>query len=205
MVNCAENKKTVPFLSSRFSERVGTLVDIIGALSLLDLPEKNSQHGFRSLEGLKVELKATDNLILFQKEIKEAQKQMNSNIQVVQRYTTIQKKEYLLDEFMANTPYYTEIIFTNISSTELDLEILAQIPEGSIPLKANTYQELHLQSVEIYSSGRVRYPFYFPKPGKYKHAPTNVAINGVVVAMSTEKLLNVVTQRTKFHEEISRM
>jgi len=203
VVNNATNKKSVPFLSSKFADRLSTLTDVIGILSLLDLPEERVEHGFKSLEGRKAELKAAGNLILYQKETKEAKKALNKNIQVSMKYldSVNNNEEVLTDEFLVNNPYSAQVIFTNISPSSLDVEVLTQIPEGALPLGKALYQKSHFSNVSSYSSGKVIYQFYFPTPGKYKHFPANIAVGDTVIATSIPGLLNVVSTRTKFSEE----
>eukprot|EP01022_Parablepharisma_sp_SALTPOND_P009836 TRINITY_DN1405_c2_g1_i1.p1 TRINITY_DN1405_c2_g1~~TRINITY_DN1405_c2_g1_i1.p1 ORF type:complete len:2260 (-),score=324.93 TRINITY_DN1405_c2_g1_i1:695-7474(-) len=201
VVECATKKSRTPFLSSKFAERVNTFTDVVGILSLVDLPEERMEHGFKSLEGRKAELKAAGNLILYQKEIKEVKKNINKNIQVSQKYLDTAGEEILSDEFLVNNPYTAQVIFTNISPVKLDLEVLIQIPEGALPLGNTPYQKSHFSSVQSYSSGKVSYQFYFPTPGKYKHSPANIAVGDTVIATSPAGVLNVVVTRTKFSEE----
>ena len=172
-------------------------------LSLLDLPEELIEHGLKSLEGRKAELKAAGNLILYQKEIRESKLVLSKNVQVTQRYMDISNANDEInqtDEFLVNHPYKTEVVFTNISSAALDLEILTQIPEGALPLGNSTYQKSHLSQVASYGSGKVQYMYYFPSPGKFAHFPANVTQNGNVIATANPSTLNVVEVRTKFSE-----
>ncbi len=195
-------KRRTPFISSKFADQISTVTDVLGMLSLLDLPEDRVEHGFKSLEGRKAELKAAGNLILYQKEIRESKVNINKNIQVSQKYIDIESNEEMLtDEFLVNNPYMAQVIFTNISPSQLDLEALTQIPEGALPLGNASYQKSTFSSVASYSSGKVSYKFYFPTPGKYKHFPANISIGETVVACSLPGALNVVVTRTKFSEE----
>ena len=204
VAKAAKKTGALPFLSSKFTENLINLHDIIAAISLIELPEERSEHGYKSLEGTKGELKAASNLILYEKEIKESKLQLNKNLQVAQRYVDVlspDEEGTIIEEYIRNRPYMCEVVVTNISSTQQELEVFCQIPQGALPLGKTILQKAHFLHVNSYSSGKFNYMFYFPKVGKYIHFPANVSCNGNVIATAAPGELVVLSSKTKISEE----
>ena len=192
------------FLSYNFTASNKKLTEIVGALSLLVLPFYSPEHGFRTLEGRSVELKAAGNCIIFKKEIKESKGDMRTNILVAQRYVdweNVADEDTQIEEFLVNHIYMTQVIITNISSRQLEFDVLVQIPQGSLPIGPSPYQKSHSLTLGSYSTTKIEYFFYFPWEGKYIHFPANVSINSAVVAKANNRLLTVLKSRTKISEE----
>lgn len=89
------------------------------AFAVVDLPFKEESHGFRSGEGRSVEIKAASNMIIFLKEIMEAETNMNKNLLVVHRYFEKDKMEREVQEFLVNEVYVCQVIVTNISNKSI--------------------------------------------------------------------------------------
>ena len=80
-------------MSSNFTLALSNLNEAALAFALLDLPLNEESHGFRSGEGRSVEIKAASNMIIFLKEIQEADTNINKNLLVVHRYFEKDKTE----------------------------------------------------------------------------------------------------------------
>jgi hypothetical protein len=198
------NQPRKPFLTHNFTGTYRNLTEVIGALSLLDMPFRSPEHGYRTMEGRSAELKAASNMVIFKKEVKECKGDIRSNILVAQRYVDWEVRgdeDAIIEEFLVNHIYTGQVIITNISSHKLEFDVLVQIPQGSLPIGRSSYQKSHSLSLNSYSTTKLEYEFYFPLPGKYAHFPANVAINSVVVAKSNVGVMNVVRERTKISEE----
>ena len=155
----SENKK--PFLSSAFTNAYHNLTEIIACLSLLDLPYRSVQHGFRTLEGRSAELKAASNMIIFKKEVKETKDEIRSNILVAQRFVDWEfrgDEDSLIDEYLVNHIYTGQVIITNISSKKLEFDVLVQIPQGSLPIGVASYQKSHSLAL---GNNKLNFKFYF--------------------------------------------
>eukprot|EP01022_Parablepharisma_sp_SALTPOND_P023502 TRINITY_DN4_c0_g1_i6.p1 TRINITY_DN4_c0_g1~~TRINITY_DN4_c0_g1_i6.p1 ORF type:complete len:2304 (-),score=338.43 TRINITY_DN4_c0_g1_i6:3914-10825(-) len=203
-VEINQGKTDKPFLTHQFINTYHTLTEIVGALTLLDLPYYSMDHGFRTMEGRSAELKAASNLVIFKKEIKESKGEIRSNILVAQRYVDWEQRgdeDQKIEEFLVNHIYVGQVIITNISSHKLEFDVLLQIPQGSLPIGASPYQKSHSLSLNSYSTTKLEYMFYFPAPGKFLHFPANVSINSTVVAKSNTETLNVLREKTKISEE----
>ena len=117
-------KGTLGFLSSNFTLALSNLNEAAIAFALIDLPFKEESHGFRSGEGRSVEIKAAANMIIFLKEIQEADTNINKNLLVVQRYFEKDKTEREVQEFLINEVYACQVIVTNISNKNISFQAL---------------------------------------------------------------------------------
>jgi len=63
-------------------------------------------------------------------------------------------------------------------------------------MKKTKYMKSLQQSLEAYSTKRIKFDFYFPSIGKHEHYPSNVSMNGEVTARGESNILNVVRART---------
>jgi len=112
------------FLSSNFTLALSNINEAAIAFALIDLPFKEESHGFRSGEGRSVEIKAAANMIIFLKEIQEADTNINKNLLVVQRYFEKDKTEREVQEFLINEVYACQVIVTNISNKNISFQAL---------------------------------------------------------------------------------
>ena len=198
-MNILNSGKSNLFLSKNFIDIDDSFIGIMGVFALLDLPAVSTEHGFHTTEGRSAELKAATNLILFKKEIKESNNDFNKEILVAQRYSIEDEEEvdYKIQEFLVNKVYRGKVIISNASSKKLNLDLLIQIPQGSLPLGNSLYQRSYSLTINPYTIIDKTYNFYFPNPGKFKHYPANVSVNSVVIAKATTETLIVVEKRTK--------
>lgn len=99
--------------------------------------------------------------------------------------------------------YGSTVTITNGSALTQKIETLFQVPEGSIPVKNGSYTKgisnLKMKILMIftffkkgkfelvgpYSIATVKYFFYFPKPGTFRHFPFHATKDGQVYFSST--------------------
>jgi hypothetical protein len=74
------------FISSNLTLALKNMNEISFVLALIDLPFKEESHGFKTTEGRGVEIKAAAHMIIFLKEIVQAEANINKNIMVIHRY-----------------------------------------------------------------------------------------------------------------------
>ncbi len=103
-------------LTSSFTLALSNINEAALAFAFIDLPFKEESHGFRSGEGRGVEIKAASNMVIFLKEIQEAQTDINKNLLLVHRYFEKDKTEREVKEFLINEVYACQVIVTNISN-----------------------------------------------------------------------------------------
>lgn len=71
------------------------------------------------------------------------------------------------DEFKPLKIYSIQTIITNTSGNSLELQILLDIPAGSVPLQTTEYTQITNISISSYSTKSFVRNFYFPAEGEY--------------------------------------
>lgn len=140
LAHLLKGKGSEGFLTSSFTSV--KLSNAPFALGLIDLPiETEKKHLFKSDEKRGVVITANGNMILFKKQIQESECQIRNDIQVSHLYKSLQEKnqEQAEDNFIINHPYECKIVLTNISQQSKQIDLLCQIPNGSLPLKQTQY------------------------------------------------------------------
>lgn len=107
------------------------------------------------------------------------------------------------NKFLTNRTYIQKTIVTNISSENINCEILMQIPEGSIPVDSEEYKIIETANISSYKSEIFEQKFYFPQEGKFKQYPASASINDLVIAKAGLKTFDVVSKIQLSKDEIS--
>ena len=74
------------FLSANFIYCSKDETSIVAAIALLDLPWNTDSHGYKPTDNQGLEIKASNNLVIFQKAVKEAEKDLQNDVLVNHRY-----------------------------------------------------------------------------------------------------------------------
>eukprot|EP00823_Brevimastigomonas_motovehiculus_P006784 TRINITY_DN573_c0_g1_i2.p1 TRINITY_DN573_c0_g1~~TRINITY_DN573_c0_g1_i2.p1 ORF type:complete len:794 (-),score=232.61 TRINITY_DN573_c0_g1_i2:411-2492(-) len=195
---------------------------MIMALSMLDLPFLSAKHEV-SPNRITFSFKAKSPVIMFHKETKETEVS-TSNVSVIQNYfdpadaTEIKNDEaadkYVTGEFLCHRVYGARIVLTNVSSQAQEVELLLQIPAGSIPISrtgrvgnstgrcAAFITKTEFVSIQSYGTYVLEYFFYFPTIGQYRHYPVHVSKNAKILGYGQESVLKVVSQ-LKVEEDLT--
>ncbi len=104
-------------------------------------------------------------------------------------------------EYVIHHVYRGDVIVTNPTPQRQTVDLLWQIPAGSLPLAGGQATDSRTVVLQPYAVERIEYSFYFPKPGDYLHYPVCVGSDGRVVARGTERTFNVVAVPSKLDEE----
>ena len=78
--------------------------------------------------------------------------------------------------------YVLQTIVTNISGSMLEVQLLQDIPDGSIPLKSHEQTQINNVQVQAYSTKTFEREFYFPSEGRYQVYPANASKNRTIIA-----------------------
>lgn len=99
--------------------------------------------------------------------------------------------EKRVGEFIKDKPYYLKTVVTNTSTANLELQILIDIPQGSIPIGSNEYTQVISEVIGAYQTRSFQNGFYFPKAGEFNLYPANASKNRHVVSKATllEKII----------------
>jgi hypothetical protein len=202
----AHDGKT-PFLSKAFTQATRNFTEIMLALAVLDLPFKAGPHE-EKLDGRRYTLDAAAPLVIFHREIREAQRvEEASGVLVAQHFFRADDRyrqegneqfdKYVTDEFLPRVVYGTEVVLTNPSGNRQRLQVLLQLPMGALPVGGGVYTRGVYVALEPYSTQKLEYYFYFPTTGKFPHYSVTVARNDQVVAGAVPFTFNVVARLTK--------
>lgn len=69
----------------------------------------------------------------------------------------------------------------NTSGTPLELQVLLDIPNGTIPLRSHEYTQIINISISPYSSQSFERYFYIPEEGKYEIYPSNASRGSTII------------------------
>jgi hypothetical protein len=105
------------------------------------------------------------------------------------------------EEFVVHRVYRGEVILTNPTPKRRTIDVLWQIPSGSLPLAGGQATDSRTLDIEPFAVQRIEYQFYFPVAGDFTHYPVCVGVDGKVVARGNERVFNVVAFPSKLDEE----
>ena len=94
----------IPFITEHFMTAVNSTTEFIAAQALVDLPFESINHKFEASGGRGIKIHANSNLVLFKKEIKEAEAELDTNLLVIHRFFELNNKqsEKKIKEFLTN-------------------------------------------------------------------------------------------------------
>jgi hypothetical protein len=181
----ARHDGRTPFLSGRFAEATSCFAEMMCALAVLDLPFVAGAHEV-SFPGASMVMKAKSSAVVLHREIRPCvPAERKTPILVSQNYFRKddrhtygedgeQREKYVTGELLTGVVYVCQIVVTNPSSSRERLDLLLQIPEGSIPVGGGVQTRGRPIQLEPYSTQSVEYAFYFPAPGTFRHYPAHV-------------------------------
>lgn len=92
-----------------------------------------------------------------------------------------------IEEFIIGKPYIVQTVITNTSGTNLELQILLDIPQGAIPLKNHEYTQIVNTKLEPYISKTFERCFYLPAIGNYQIEPSSACRGGIIISKATAR------------------
>ncbi len=207
----AEHTPDKPFFSINFAEASNSFSEMMLVLSLLDLPLRSGEHE-TSFDDAKMTLKAGDDMVVFHREIRPAVA-LEEKIPILvsqnffrqdDRYQFIDNErmdKFVSDEFLVQTAYGCQVVVTNPTSTPQKLDLLLQIPQGSLPIQnGHVTRSVHVD-LQPFNTQTIEYLFYFPVSGEFDHYPIQVAKKGKLVASADPVVFNVVDRLTKIDRQ----
>ena len=193
--------RNIGFKSENILINPANLTELIFMLSVLDLEEKTipqSQNLIKD-KGLGLTIEANTNAYLLTKEINETQLNNDNKYALILAQMVFEEDKIDKDDekepnkFLTNRTYVQKTIVTNISSENINCEILMQIPEGSIPVDSEEYKIIETANIYSYKSELFEQKFYFPQEGMFKQYPASASINDLVIAKAGLKTFEVVS------------
>lgn len=197
--------KTDGFLSEWFMTACSNLNEMLCSMAVLDVPLEADEPKRVPSAGNEVRVLAKDPVILFVRELVETAVR-TSAISVSTNYFDPFERTHVIDgeqidqfiigDFATNKVYGSRIVVTNVSSVEQRVEILCQIPQGSIPCGQECFQtQSWSQVIEPFGTYKREYFFYWPEAGGFNHYPVMVNKNGDCIGHGKDAVeLNVETR-----------
>jgi hypothetical protein len=174
------------------------------ALALLDLPFESPGHEVVR-EGARLRIAARGPVLVFHREIRPAPRAaQGSPLLISQGYLRADdrydledgehREKYVTGELLAQTVYECQVVLTNPTSSRQRLDVLLQIPVGSVPVADGLRTRGRRLVLEPFATERIAYSFYFPNAGEAPHFPAQVARNGELAAAAAPEVLRVVSR-----------
>jgi hypothetical protein len=207
----AESDPSKPFLSKNLAEGSRNFPEMMYALSVLDLPFEAPKHTTK-FEGTTMTLTPGGPLVVYHEEIQPtAAPDGKTKVLVSQNFfrqgdrhrleNGEQVDKFVSEEFLVHVVYGCQVVVTNPTSARQKLNMLTQIPRGSLPvLNSQATKTTHL-TLEPYHTQTFEFYFYFPAAGKYPQYPVHVAKNEAVIAAAEPLEFNVVDKATKLDKQ----
>lgn len=99
------------------------------------------------------------------------------------------------DGFLNQKVYEARVVVTNVSGTAQTVEILYQIPTGSIPTGGGFRTKNEWVTVGPFATELKKFRFYFPQPGTFQMAPVTVNKGGCCIGFGLDlKIIKVSDQ-----------
>ena len=204
----AHHDDAKPFYSRHLASAARTFTEMMLALAVLDLPFQ-AEKPETEVDGERLVLKARTPLIVFHKEIKEAAQATDGSAILASqnfyrhggRHRTVNGEQidnFVSGEFLVQTVYGAHLVLTNPTSARQKLDLLLQIPAGSIPVAGTLPTRSLRVELEPYRTWTYDYFFYFPRPGEYTHYPMHVARNEESIATTSPVTFVVRLEPTNF-------
>lgn len=203
----AVHDKSKSFLSPYFVESSRNFTEMLFALSVLDLPFKAEDHSV-VYENNAMKFTPKSNLLAYFEQVRNSKLELeNANILVSENFFQnsdrfrveggVKREKFVRDEFLPNMLYGGQIVMTNPTATPLEVDLLIQIPEGSLPANGSHETRTNQINLKPFSTERLEYYFYFPSAGDYSHFPAHLSMDSNTVAVGKAMRFNVVDKLTK--------
>jgi len=206
-VDYATSKSDQPFVSASVVEATGSFLEMMMALSVIDLPFEAGKHEIIA-DGDKRSIRAATPLLLVRKEVGSSEKAADTEplllgqnfFRLNDRYRHVngqRRDAFVTDEFLTDVAYGCQVVITNPTSSQRTADVLLQVPAGAVPLQSGFWTKGRAVQLAPYATATIEYSFYFPNTGKYSHYPAHAAEKGKLAAFTAPKTLNVVGAPSK--------
>ena len=108
--------------------------------------------------------------------------------------------KFISKGFIPHTLYGSQVVITNTTSTPQSVELLIQIPQGSIACKGSQSTRTIKYDLAGFSTKTFDYSFYFPAAGDFSHYPAHVSAAGKALAVADGIEFEVVDEKANVDE-----
>ena len=203
-VEYASASPDAPFVSTALAQASGSFVEMMFALSVLDLPYEAAEHEVRT-EGMQRTIEAASPLLLVRKEIAPAERAQDTEplllgqnfFRLDDRYRWVdgeRRDAFVTGEFLVDVAYGCQIVVTNPSSRARVADVLLQVPAGAVPLQRGLWTRGRQLALAPFATQTLEYSFYFPGTGSFAHYPVHAAEKGQLAAFAPAQRFEVVAE-----------
>ena len=199
------------FLSPYFAEASRTFTEAMFALSVLDLPLKSPENEIDFVDN-SMTFKAGGPAIVLHQQVRDAVlNRGNTEILVSENFFQkndryrhedgVRYDKFVSEEFLAHTLYGGQVVITNPTSTPRAIELLIQIPRGSVSCSGSQETRTIQMDLNAFSTKTFEYYFYFPTAGDFQHYPAHVSAKQQVLALADNTNFHVVDRQAELDKE----
>lgn len=196
-----------PFVSTAVAQASSSFLEMLFALSVLDLPFTAGAHELKT-EATRRTLRAATPLLLVRKEIEPVAPAptpptlvLGENFLRQDDRTLFEdgevREKYVTGEFLTDVAYAAQVLVTNPTASRRSITLLLQIPAGAVPVQRGFWTRGRTIELGPYSTQPVEYAFYFPAPGDFLHYPAHASEKGALVSSAAGRSLHVVATPTE--------
>ena len=183
-----------PFLSPHFVDAHHSFTETMFALAVLDLPTSSPKKQMDFAERSMTYTSAGPSIALHQQVRGVKLEQGNTKILISENFYQ-QDDRYRYEEgirydnfvskgFVPHTVYGSQVVLTNTTSTPQSVELLIQIPQGSVACNRSQATRTIKYGLNGFSTQTFEYSFYFPAAGDFTHYPAHVSAAGKALAVA---------------------
>ena len=169
---------------------------MIMSLSILDLSINETKikcnKNYQTMEMKILSDEKNQSNIIFSLQLKECLKIEQLLINVSMHYfdaDELTNKFIKLNEFEPLKIYGCRAILSNPIAISQSVEILYQIPIGSIPVNGQTQTQTKFITINSFGSKKIEFYFYFPMEGKFNHFPVHVTKDNKILGYGNKNEL----------------
>ena len=193
-----------PFLSRYLSESHRTFTEMMFALAVMDLPEKAPDHKFEYADN-SVKVTAAAPMVAMHQQFQPVVfKPRNTSVLVSENFYQkndryreedgVKYDKFVTSPFYAHHLYGAQVVITNPTSTPQAIDLLVQVPNGSMATSGSQEtRSLQLQ-LDAFSTKTFEYSFYFPTAGEFTHYPAHVTKDDEVLAFADQRSFEVIDE-----------
>ncbi|MEZ4454482.1 MAG: hypothetical protein R3B09_33835, partial [Nannocystaceae bacterium] len=196
-----------PFLSPHLGECAQAYTSALCALAVLGLPFVAGAHEVVTQDARLTLTCASPSLAARTRIVAAELTELRSPLLVGQSYFRAddrwtwdgaeQQEKYVQGELLVGVVYQCQVAVTNPTSRTQRLQILLQIPRGSMPVADGFYTRTVDVHLGPHGTHAAEYAFYFPAPGRFGHVPAHVTRGGELVGHAAPTELEVVVTPTQ--------
>ncbi|MFZ5950765.1 MAG: hypothetical protein ACOYXC_08665 [Candidatus Rifleibacteriota bacterium] len=197
-----------PFISGNVARASRNFPEMMLALAVLDLPFKSEKHQ-TTYDVARMSLQAAGNAIAFHQEIKPVKEiAKTQSILTGQNFFAYNDRyfyeknerfdKFVTEEFLTRRVYGCQVVMTNPTSSRQNVDVLMQIPQGSIPVLNGFYTRSLNFQIDPFTTRTHEFYFYFPFAGTFKHYPVHVSDGETMIAAGKPFVFKVVNELTSF-------